>query len=44
MIMSADVEVGDFEPKIEVNIVLLATLECFVILASRASHDQELVV
>ena len=44
MIMSADVEVGNFEPQIEVDIVLLAAAESFIFLAARPRHDQELVV
>ena len=42
--MSADVEVGDFEPEIKVDVVLFAALETLVILTPRPSHDQELVV
>ena len=42
--MTADVQVGDLEPEIKVDVVLLAALERFIILASGSSHDQELVV
>ena len=44
MIMSADVEVGNFEPQIEVDIVLLTPLEGFVVLAAGAGDDEEFVV
>ena len=42
--MSADVEVGNFEPQIEVDIVLLTPLEGFVVLAAGARDDEEFVV
>ena len=42
--MTADVEVGDLKPQVKVDVVLLAALEGFIFLASRASDDQEFVV
>ena len=44
MVVSADVHVWDFEPEIEVDVVLLASLEGLVILTPGAGHDEELVV
>ena len=42
--MPSDVEVRNFEPKIKVNVILLASLVGSVILAPGPSHDQELIV
>ena len=42
--MPSNIEVRNFEPQIEVNIVLLAAAESFIFLAARPRHDQELVV
>lgn len=42
--MTTDVEVGDLEPEVKVDVVLLAPLERFVVFTARPRHDQELVV
>ena len=44
MIVSTDVEVGDFEPKIEINVILFRTLVRFIVFAAGTSDNQELVV
>ena len=44
VVMATHIQVGDFEPKIQVNVVLLAPFESVVLFASGAGHDQELVV
>ena len=44
VVVAADVEVGDLEPQVKVDIVLLAPLEGFVVLAARARDDEEFVV
>ena len=44
MIVSTDVEIGDLEPQIKINVILLRTLVRFIIFATRTSDDQELVV
>lgn len=44
MIVAADVQVGDFKPEIEIDVILLAALEGLVFFAARSSHDQELVI
>ena len=44
VVVSADVEVGDLEPQVKVDIVLLAPLEGFVVLAAGARDDEEFVV
>jgi len=44
VVMATHIQVGDLEPKIQVDVVLLAPLESVVLLASGASHDQELVI
>jgi len=42
--VTSDVKVGYLEPEIKIDVVLLTALEGLVLLASGASHDQELVV
>lgn len=42
--MAAYVQVGDLEPEIEIDVVLLAALESLVFFAARSSYDQELVI
>jgi len=44
VVVAAHIEVGDLEPKIQVDVVLLAPLESVVLFASGASHNQELVI
>ena len=44
VIVSTDVEIGDLEPQIKINVILLRTLVRFIIFATRTSDDQELVV
>jgi len=33
VVMAADIKIGNFEPQIQVDVVLLAPLECVIILA-----------
>jgi len=42
--VTSNVQVGDFKPQIEVDVVLLAPLEGLIVLAARAGDDEELVV
>lgn len=44
MIMSSNVKIWDLEPEIKIDVVLLTSLESFIIFATRASYDEELVV
>ena len=42
--MASHVQVGNFKPEVEVDVVLLASLVCSVIFAAGAGDDEELVV
>ena len=44
MVVAAHVQVGDLEPEIKIDVVLLATLESLVFFAARSSYNQELVI
>lgn len=44
VVVAAHVQVGDLEPQVQVDVVLLAALEGLVVFAPGASHDEELVV
>ena len=44
VVMAADVQVGNFKPQIEINVVLLASFEGIIVFAARASNNLELVV
>ena len=44
VVVAAYVQVRHFEPKVKVDVVLLAPLEGLVFFAARASDDKELVI
>ena len=44
VVMASDVEVRDFKPKVKVDVVLLAPLVGFIVLAATSSHNEELVI
>lgn len=44
MVVAADVKIWDFKPEVQIDVVLFAPLEGFIVFAARARDDEELVI